>query len=160
MKKLLILCAAVLLTGLPADAFAQRRQRDRATRDYYHDRYDRRSDRARVRRGVRSGRITREEARQLRERLRADRAERRAYRSDGVLTPEERREIRRDERRSDRQIRRYRRNADRRGDYYDRRERRRGDGYYRRGAGSPTHPVFGSRNRRGRDRDYDDRHRY
>jgi len=30
----------------------------------------------------------------------------------------------------------------------DRRNHRRGNGYYRRGAGSPSHPVFGDRNRR------------
>ena len=132
MKKLILMFAAVLLLGLPADAFAQRRDRD--------------NDRARIRRGVRSGRLTREEARRLRARERANRAERRGYRSDGTLTREERRDIRRDERRSDRGIRREMRDD-------DRRDRRRGDGYYRRGAGSRSHPVFGSRNRnRGRNR--------
>ena len=137
MKRFLLLCAAVLLVGLPADAFAQRRYRD--DRHYGNRRYN---DRARIRRGVRSGRLTREEARQLREQERQNRAERRAYRrSDGTLTREERREIRRDERRSDRELRREIRDD-------DRRDRRRGNGYYRRGAGSPTHPVFGRRNRR------------
>ena len=139
MKKILLLCAAALLVGLPADASAQRRNRD--------DRYDgnrRYNDRTRIRRGVRTGRLTREEARRLRQQERANRAERRAYRrSDGTLTREERRELRRDERRSDREIRREIRDD-------DRRNRRRGGGYYRRGAGSPTHPVFGQRNRRGR----------
>jgi hypothetical protein len=139
MKKFLLLCAAGLLVGLPADAFAQRRHRD--DRHQANRRYN---DRARIRRGVRSGQLTREEARRLRQQERANRAERRAYRADGTLTREERREIRRDERRSDRQIRREARDD-------DRRNRRRGDGYYRRGAGSPTHPVFGSRSRnRGR----------
>ena len=130
MKKLLLVFAAVLLLGLPAGALAQRRNND--------------NDRARIRRGVRSGRLTREEARELRARERANRAERRGYRSDGTLTREERRDIRRDERRSDRRIRREMRDD-------DRRDRRRGDGYYRRGAGSSSHPVFGNRHRnRGR----------
>lgn len=141
MKKLLLMSAAVLLLGLPADALAQRRDRDQ--RQYGNRRYN---DRARIRRGVRSGNLTREEARRLREQERANRAERRVYRSDGTLTREERRDIRRDERRSDRRIRREVRDD-------DRRDRRRGDGYYRRGAGSPTHPVFGNRSRnRGRNR--------
>ena len=141
MKKLLLMFAAVLLLGLPADALAQRRDRDQR-----HDGAGRYNDRARIRRGVRSGRLTREEARRLREQERANRAERRAYRSDGTLTREERRDIRRDERRSDRRIRREVRDD-------DRRDRRRGDGYYRRGAGSPSHPVFGNRSRnRGRNR--------
>ena len=51
------------------------------------------------------------------------------------------RDVRRDRRELGRDIRRERRDKDRRG-------RRRGDGYYRRGAGSPSHPVFGRRNRR------------
>ena len=139
MKKLLLLCAAVLLVGLPADAFGQRRHRDDR---YYGDR--RYNDRTRIRRGVRSGRLTREEAQRLRQQERANRAERRAYRrSGGELTREERRELRSDERRSDRELRREMRDD-------DRRNRRRGNGYYRRGAGSPTHPVFGSRSRRNR----------
>lgn len=135
MKKLLLLCAALLLFGLPGDTFAQGRYRN--DRYYGNRRYN---DRARIRRGVRSGQLTREEARRLRNQERANRAERRGYRSDGVLTREERREIRRDERQSDRQIRRERHDD-------ERNNRRRGNGYYRRGAGSPTHPVFGRRNR-------------
>jgi len=136
MKKVLLLGAIVMFFGLGTDAFAQRN----------------RNDRQRIRRGVRSGQITRDEARALRERQRQIRAERRGYRADGTLTREERREIRRDERQHDRQIRRARRNDDRRDDYYGRRNNhRRGDGYYRRGAGSPTHPVFGTgRRNRGR----------
>jgi hypothetical protein len=128
MKKGLLLCALALLLGFSSDAFAQRRQRNT-------------NDRQRIRRGIRSGQITRDEARILRQRQRQNRAERRGYRSDGTITREERREIRRDERQHDRQIRRARRNN-------VGNDRRRGDGYYRRGAGSPTHPVFGSNNRR------------
>lgn len=150
MKKLMMLCAAALLLWLPSDAFGQRRQRQ--SDDYL-------SDRQRIRRGVRSGRITREEARLLRLRERELRARRRSYRSDGTLTREELRSLRRDERRSDRQIRRYRRNGDR-SDYHDG-ERRRGNGYYRRGAGSESHPVFGTngrnRGRNHRERDHRDR---
>ncbi len=130
MKKALLLAVIALLLGVSSETFAQGRNN--------------RSDRQRVRRGIRSGRITRDEARILRQQQRRNRAERRVYRSDGTLTREERREIRRDERQHDRQIRRARRNN-------VGNDRRRGDGYYRRGAGSPTHPVFGSNTRpRGR----------
>ena len=134
MKKVLLLGAIVMFFGLgAADTFAQR------------------NDRQRIRRGVRSGEITRDEARVLRERQRQNRTERRGYRSDGTVTRAERREIRRDERQHDRQIRRARRNNV--GNSTHGRNHRRGDGYYRRGAGSSTHPVFGSNNsRRGRGR--------
>lgn len=135
MKKLLLLVAAVLLIGLPAATFAQVRNRD--DRYYGNRRYN---DRTRIRRGVRSGQLTRDEAHRLRERERANRTERRGYRSDGILTRAERREIRSDERQGDRQIR-----SEIRDD--DRRDRRRGNGYYRRGAGSHRHPVYGRRNR-------------
>lgn len=140
MKKFLLLSVIVLLAGVSTEAFAQ---------GYYNrGRMNDRQDRQRIRRGIRSGQITRDEARQIRERERQLRTERRAYRSDGVLTREERREIRRDEREQDRYIRSQRRDDDRR-PYYNngRNDRRRGNGYYRRGAGSPTHPVFGRRNR-------------
>ena len=128
MKKVLLLCTIALLLGFSTETFAQGR----------YNRGNNRSDRQRVRRGIRSGQITRAEAQQLRERQRQIREARRGYRSDGQITREERREIRRNERASDRQIRQYRHNDDR---------RRRGNGYYRRGAGSPTHPVFGTRSR-------------
>ena len=97
-------------------------------------------DRREIRRGVRSGQLTRDEARALRQRQREIRQERRSYRSDGTLSREERRDLRRDRRELGRNIRRERRDD-------DFRNRRRGNGYYRRGAGSPTHPVFGRRNR-------------
>ncbi|HYY58204.1 MAG TPA: hypothetical protein VE842_12800 [Pyrinomonadaceae bacterium] len=151
MKKILLLSAIVLLLGFSTETFAQG-YRHRSGR--VNDRFDRQ----RIRRGIRSGQITREEARLLRERQRQIRAERRVYRSDGRLARDERREIRRDEREHDRLIRRARHNDDRRWDnrrWDDRRWRnngrvnhRRGNGYYRRGAGSPTHPVFGRRGRR------------
>jgi hypothetical protein len=131
MKRFLLLSVVALLLAGSTDAFAQGR---------YRVRYNDRQDRQRVRRGVRSGQITRDEAREIRERERQIRAERRSYRSDGTITREERREIRRDERGQDRFIRQQRHDN-------DRNDRRRGNGYYRRGAGSPSHPVFGRRNR-------------
>lgn len=139
MKKSLLLCAIALLLGFSSDAFAQRRNRG----------INDRADRQRVRRGIRSGQITRAEAQQIRERQRQIRAERRAARADGVLTPEERRAIRRNEREQDRHIRSQRHDDERRNRMRRGTDRRRGDGYYRRGAGSSTHPVFGSGNRRG-----------
>jgi hypothetical protein len=137
MKKFLILGVMALLLGGATEASAQWRNNNR-------------SDRQRVRRGVRSGQITREEARQIRAREQQIRAERRGYRSDGVITREERREIRRDEREQDRYIRSQRRDDDQRNRRWNNNnnDRRRGNGYYRRGAGSRTHPVFGDRNRR------------
>ena len=127
MKKFLLACALCMTFGLASDALGQDRNN--------------RGDRDGIRRGVRSGQLTRDEARQLRQRRRQIREERRVYRSDGTYTRGERREIRRDRRGLGRDVRRERRDN-------DRRDRRRGDGYYRRGAGSPTHPVFGRRNRR------------
>ena len=130
MKKFLLLgVMALLMGGAVNEASAQRR-----------------SDRERIQRGIRSGQITREEARQIRLRQQQIRAERRGYRSDGTLTREERREIRSDRREQNRYIRTERRDNDRR-PRYDRNDRRRGNGYYRRGAGSRSHPVFGRRNR-------------
>ena len=115
-----------------------------------------RSDRQRIRRGIRSGQITRDEARLLRERQRQLRAERRDYRLNNRLSREERRRLRNDELHQDRLIRRARHNDDRRLDDYNngRVNHRRGNGYYRRGAGSVSHPVFGSQvfQRRGRGR--------
>ena len=137
MKKLLLLSVmALLLGGATFEASAQRRNN--------------RTDRQRIQRGIRSGQITREEARQIRERQRQIRAERRAARSDGIITAEERREIRRDRREQDRYIRSQRRDDDRRNRRWDNDDddRRRGNGYYRRGAGSRSHPVFGEGGKR------------
>ena len=136
MKKFILLSVMALLVGGATEASAQRRN----------------NDRQRIRTGIRSGQITREEARQIRARQQQIRAERRAARADGVVTREERREIRRDRREQDRYIRSQRRDDDRRNRRWDNDNdnRRRGDGYYRRGAGSPTHPVFGNGGNRGR----------
>ncbi len=140
MRKFLLLSAITLLLAGSTEAFAQGRNRGAS--------YNDRQDRQRVRRGVRSGQITRDEAREIREREQQIRAERRGYRSDGTLTREERREIRSDEREQDRYIRSQRRDDDRRPGYNNgRNDGRRGNGYYRRGAGSRSHPVFGRRNR-------------
>ena len=137
MKKFLLLGVMALLLGGATEASAQRS-----------------NNRERVRSGIRSGRITREEARQIRARQQQIRNERRTYRSDGVITREERREIRRDRREQNRYIRSERRDDDRNNrrwrNRHDDDDRRRGNGYYRRGAGSPTHPVFGTRGKRGR----------
>ncbi|HLL14877.1 MAG TPA: hypothetical protein VK388_07430 [Pyrinomonadaceae bacterium] len=137
MKKILLLSVMALLIGGAAnEASAQRR-----------------SDRERIQRGIRSGRITRDEARQIRERREQIRNERRTYRADGIITREERREIRRDRREQDRYIRSQRRDDDRRPRWNnDDDDRRRGDGYYRRGRGSRSHPVFGNGGNRGRGR--------
>ena len=140
MKKFLLLSAIALLLVGSTEVFAQGHNRGVRSND--------RQDRQRVRRGVRSGQITRDEAREIREREQQIRAERRGYRSDGTLSREERREIRSDEREQDRYIRSQRRDDDRRPRYnHGRNDRRRGHGYYRRGAGSRSHPVFGRRNR-------------
>jgi len=150
MKKFLLLGIIALLLGGSAEAFAQNHNRD-------NGRWNNRSDRQRVRRGIRSGQITRDEARQIRERERQIRTERRGYRSDGTITREERREIRRDEREQDRYIRSQRRDDDRRPRWRDRddNDRRRGNGYYRRGAGSRSHPVFGNGGKRKHGRGHD-----
>ncbi len=140
MKKFLLLSAIALLLAGSTEAFAQGRNRD----GHYNDR----QDRQRVRRGVRSGQITHDEAREIHEREQQIRAERRGYGSDGTISREERREIRSDERQQDRYIRSQRHDNDRRPRYnHDRNEHRRGNGYYHRGAGSRSHPVFVRRHR-------------
>ena len=134
MKKLILLSAIVMIFGLSANSFGQGR-----------------GDRRRIRSGIRSGQITRDEAQALRQRRQQIRQEQRTYRSDGTLTRAERRDIRSDRRDYNRQIRSERHDNERRNGYSSGRNQRRGNGYYRRGAGSPTHPVFGNRNgRRGR----------
>jgi len=126
MKKVLLLSIITLLVGVSSETFAQGRNRGGRMND--------RRDSERIQRGIRSGQITRDEARELRDRQRQIRADRR--------------DIRRDERERDREIRRARRNDDRRGYYGRDDDRRRGNGYYRRGRGSRSHPVFGDGSRR------------
>jgi Spy/CpxP family protein refolding chaperone len=129
MKKLVLLSAIVMCLGLASTTFGQ---------GHYN-----RQDRRRIERGIRSGQLTRDEARALRERQLQIRQERRGYRSDGTITRDERRDLRQDQRELGRQIHSERHDDDRRNNNYQ----RRGNGYYRRGAGSPSHPVFGRRNR-------------
>lgn len=135
MKKFLLLSAIVMFFGLSTDTFAQGHR-----------------NRGSIRSGVRSGQLTRSEARQLRERQLQLRQQRRIYRSDGTITRAERRDLRHDRRDLGRQIRRERRDDDNWYDSNGRRNHRRGNGYYRRGAGSSTHPVFGNGGNRGRGR--------
>jgi len=116
MKKLLMLGALVLAFGFSAEAFGQRRIRD----------------------GVRSGLITREEARILRAQRRDVRRDRRQYR----------RQVRRDWWDDDDRRRRGRYYGD--DGFFRGTDRRRGNGYYRRGAGSARHPVFGVDGKRSR----------
>ncbi len=145
MKRFLFLGAIALLLAGTTDAFAQYSNRS--------GRYDNVQDRRQIQRGIRSGRITRDEARAIRLREQQIRTERRGYRADGTLTRDERREIRSDERGQDRYIREQLRDDDYRRRYNNNRynngryDRHRGNGYYRRGAGSRSHPVFGRRNR-------------
>ncbi|HWT01781.1 MAG TPA: hypothetical protein VN256_16155, partial [Pyrinomonadaceae bacterium] len=68
MRKFVLLSAIVMLLGLTADVNAQGR-----------------GDRRRIRDGVRSGQLTRDEARELRSQRRSLRREWRGYRSDGTL---------------------------------------------------------------------------
>lgn len=131
MKKLLLLAVIAMFLGFSTEASAQNRNR----------RNDGFNDRARIRRGVRTGRLTRDEARQVRRDERELRRDRREARRNGI-TREERREIRRDEREQDREIREELRDGDRNN---RRRIQRRGNGYYQRGAGSRNHPRFGRR---------------
>lgn len=58
----------------------------------------------RIRHGVRNGELTRVEARQLQRRENEVRRTRRAAMADGTVTPRERREIRREQRRANRAI--------------------------------------------------------
>jgi hypothetical protein len=109
MKKIFLLGALVLAFGVSAETFGQRRIRD----------------------GVQSGRITREEARVLRAQRREIRRDRREYRRQ--YRSEWRDDDRRGRRRSGTWDSVFNRGTD----------RRRGNGYYRRGAGSDRHPVFG-----------------
>lgn len=67
---------------------------------------------ARIREGVRSGELTQEEARALRAQQRAIRAEKRAFKSDGDLSPAERRELQRDQNEASRDIRREKHDND------------------------------------------------
>ena len=63
-----------------------------------------RNEQARIRQGVRSGALTRPEAARLRGREAEIRQDKRAAKADGIVTRDERQDIRQDERRTSRAI--------------------------------------------------------
>ncbi|HMD01239.1 MAG TPA: hypothetical protein VKH37_13850 [Ferruginibacter sp.] len=65
----------------------------------------------RIRQGVKSGELTKPEARNLEKQEKEIRQEKRAARADGVVTPVEKREIRQDERQTSRTIYRKKHNG-------------------------------------------------
>ena len=85
----------VSLTLLAGQAHAERDARHQRTRDpgVNHRQHDQDQ---RIRQGVQSGQLTRDEAKDLRSEQRAIRQEERAYKSDGRLTKEERRDLHQD----------------------------------------------------------------
>jgi hypothetical protein len=99
--KLVLIAAVAALPALTAPAFADRpagqhaRPHHPATRDPgVNHRQHRQHDR--ISQGVRSGELTREEAKTLATEQRAIRREERAYKSDGVLTRAERKDLHQD----------------------------------------------------------------
>ena len=70
-----------------------------------------RRDNARIRQGVRSGELTRPEQARLKGKERDVRRDERAARADGVVTPAEHREIRRDKKNLNRSIYRQKHDA-------------------------------------------------
>lgn len=95
----------------PAERKDLRQDQNQASRHIYkekHDAQDRKSPRDpavnarqatqhdRIKQGVRSGELTRDEAKQLAQEQRAIRTEERAYKADGVLTPAERKDLHQD----------------------------------------------------------------
>jgi hypothetical protein len=100
---LMVLGAAILIAGLAAESFAQP--------DYWRGR---RSTSRRIERGIRSGELTRREVREIRQEQRELRQDRRVFLSDGHLSHEERRDLRRGRRRLNRLIDRSKHDMDRR----------------------------------------------
>lgn len=86
-QKLCLSTAVALLTLNAASAFAEHRPRDPGVNARQH------SQNERIRQGVRSGELTRNEAQGLREDRREIRQMEREYKSDGVLTRDERRDL-------------------------------------------------------------------
>ncbi len=66
---------------------------------------------ARIRQGVKSGELTRGEARRLEARERKIRADKKAAKADGKVTPAERRKLNREQNRASRKIYRLKHNA-------------------------------------------------
>jgi len=86
-KKLLLAGAVSLMMFNVTSAFAEHRPRDPGVNARQHHQNER------IRQGVRSGELTRSEAQGLREDRRDIRQLERAYKSDGVLTRGERRDL-------------------------------------------------------------------
>jgi TolA-binding protein len=86
-QKLWLSTAVALLTLNAASAFAEPRPRDPGVNARQHTMNER------VRQGVRSGELTRNEAQGLREDRREIRQLEREYKSDGELTRDERRDL-------------------------------------------------------------------
>lgn len=105
--------AVVGLIGMGASAYAQATgdplgARDPGVNVRQHRQHER------IHQGVRSGELTRHEARGLRREQRAIRKEAREYKSDGKLTRDERRDLHRDLDRASRDIYREKHDAENR----------------------------------------------
>ena len=96
MKKLLFSALAFALLGGTYTASAQTATPGITARQ--------RAEQARIRQGVRSGELTRPEAARLRAREADIREDKREARADGVVTRDERQDIRKDERQTSRAI--------------------------------------------------------
>jgi len=99
MKKLALVAATFALVGFTMPAFADGPAARQATQE------------ARIHQGVKSGELTRKEARKLRRQQRHIRRMRRRAHKDGKVTRRERRRIRRAQNRANRNIRRKKHNA-------------------------------------------------
>ncbi|HJQ23512.1 MAG TPA: hypothetical protein VKA60_06315 [Blastocatellia bacterium] len=98
MKKIVgVILTMVFVLGLSVATFAQ------TTNTPHVDRRERNQQR-RIRRGVRSGALTKREAHRLRRQERVTRAEERAAKADGKVTRRERRHLQRRENRTSRRI--------------------------------------------------------
>lgn len=95
-KNLFAAAAALLLVASAATAQAQTRTPIANAREH--------NQRARIRQGVASGELTRREAARMRGREAGITAEKRAMKSDGVVTAQERQDLRRTENRDSRAI--------------------------------------------------------
>lgn len=97
------LLAAVLVTAFALPVFAQTATPAIAQTQ--------RNQEARIQQGVRSGELTRPEARNLQQQQQAIKAEKRAAKSDGVVTAAERRNIKRHQAQANRNIRHKKHNG-------------------------------------------------
>lgn len=87
----LLLVSLTLMAGQAnAERDARQRPRDPGVNHRQHDQNHR------IRQGVQSGQLTRDEAKDLRSQQKAIRQEERAYKSDGRLTQEERKDLHQD----------------------------------------------------------------